>query len=136
MVGVVTAHARNRAVSGPALVPEELLAERNLLGCQWIVVRNICGVLLEAQLQRHLVLGALTYRGGDQDRQENDRRPRRRGRGRPRPPTVRRRASVGYACLRWGRRPCSPRTAGSRRRSPGPVAVAPSRPGARVRPLR
>src|SRR6266513_1379117 len=161
MGGVVTAHTRDRAVSGPALVPEELLAKRDLFGCEWIVARNVCGVLLEAQWQHHLVVGALAGGGKDQDRRQHEhgqhspdnapplrfleaketwppvaedsprsrrlpgRRPSWRVRGRPRSPSLRQRAPAGCACLRWGRRPYSRRTASSRQQSPDPVAEAP-----------
>src|SRR5207302_5329014 len=72
---------RDRAVSGPALVPEELLAERDLLSREWVLVRNVCGVLLEAQRQRQLVLAGLTDGGEDEDpRQDQPGRPSAHGR--------------------------------------------------------
>ncbi len=49
VIGRVAAHARHAPVEGPALVPEELLAEGDLLGRQGVVVRDVRSLLLEAQ---------------------------------------------------------------------------------------
>src|SRR5262245_6144130 len=69
MVGQVTGDTGHRAVLRPALVPEELLAEGDLLRRERIVLRDVHGLFLQAERELELELSR-AGRGGEDGRAE------------------------------------------------------------------
>src|SRR5439155_12908556 len=65
VIRLVAADTGDRAGPRPALVPEELLAERDLLGRGWVVIGYEGRLLLEPERQLELLLGALSSDGRD-----------------------------------------------------------------------
>src|SRR5262245_8925914 len=71
MAWLVTAHAGNRAGLRPARVPEELLAERDLLWRRPVVIRDEGGPLVEPERKRRRSLRS-DHAGAQNDGQDRD----------------------------------------------------------------
>jgi hypothetical protein len=69
--GIVAPHARDRAVARPSLVPEELLAEGDLLGRQWIVSGHVRRLLLKPERKPDVQLRGLDGGGRQQHHERN-----------------------------------------------------------------